>query len=460
MKRAWRWILGTAGLLLLAAIVLFMVSRLRGPDAEERAALALMDRQDTPPGRNAFAAMWLLKYDMPEARQEEIAAEDVRRFGRTPVPTGTTPDAMDQARPFESLAARSYPALELNADEQRLLCQLRDTDCLAKARNQREALAALVEKYQRLVERTRALERYDYIRSAFPTRLDAPFALPTAVEGLRLVRTADALAFVDGRQDEALGKLCRSTRPWRRFLRNSDTLLDQMISLAAVDGAMELFADMLAELPAAHPLPYECGDAFAPAVAEELSLCRSLRGEFRFASEMAAQVADADSPMGSWQRDLAFPLMFDEDRTRALSAVAYARACAPEMQRQIASDQPVQWPRSQRSPFRFACWGNYAGCVIAETGASAFDRYQHRLQDLGAKLRLLDTVLWLRGNADDVRPLAVRLEERPQELRSAGRDIEITDEGRALRVAQFETARAQSWSVPLPAEVADRGGFR
>ena len=457
MKRALRWIVGVVVVLSLGLILLFAVSRLRGPEPAELSALGTLERQDPPAGRNAFAAMWLLKYDVPEGQQERIAAEDVRRFEREVPAAGPGPGAPAvDAAPFDSAAAKNHALLELDPDEQRLLCQLRDPDCLVRVRENTGAVAKLVERRARLLERTRALDRYGYLRSGFPARMDIPFVHASTVEGVRLARTADALAFVLDRPDEALHNLCRTTRPWRRFQRSANTLLDQMIAVAVVDGAIEVFADMLAELPPDHPLPAACAQAFALAQPEELSLCGAMRGEFRFASGLIEQFGRTERQSGSWLENAAFPLMYDEQKTRARFATEYAKACAPDVLRQIVADQAVGWPPPRGSYFDFACLGNRAGCRIArEAQMPVIDEYQHRMQDHGLKLQMLNTLLWLRAGAGDPRPLAERLAERPPELRSPHREFEVVDGGSALRAPQYETGRAESWDLPLPPYLFD-----
>ena len=106
---------------------------------------------------------------------------------------------------------------------------------------------------------------------------------------------------------------------------------------------------------------------------------------------------------------------------------------------------------AQRANDRLAldCVRNYAGCILSAIAAPAYRGYQVRAQDHGAKLRLAGTVAWLHEHRTDARPLAARLESRPASLRSAARDIEIVDGGKALRVAMYGRHPAGHFQLPL-----------
>ncbi len=80
MRTTFKWVgLVLAGMLLLG-LVLFGVARLMGPSPADRAALDQMGERQMPAGRNGFAALWLLPWDVPQAAQETIAREDDARF--------------------------------------------------------------------------------------------------------------------------------------------------------------------------------------------------------------------------------------------------------------------------------------------------------------------------------------------------------------------------------------------
>ncbi|HEY0659874.1 MAG TPA: hypothetical protein VGD21_00910 [Lysobacter sp.] len=450
MKRILRGLFGLVGVTLLVLIVLFAVSRLRGPTAEQQEALVLLEEKDKPAGRNAFAAIWLLPYDVPESEQEDIAAADVRRFAATEPMGADAADIAANAAPFETVAAKRYPSLALSDPERELLCNLRDAGCLAHVRAHKTEIAEIVDKHGRLIERTRALASYDYLRSGFPSRFDAPFAVISVNDGMKLVHTRNVLDFVEGRTTEALHGICASAAPWRRIIRRPDILVDQMLGVAAISGAAAAFAEMLVELPAKYPLPAECASAFSIATDDELSSCAVMRGEFRYAGGVTASLIKAEDPTGNTLGNLLLPVIYDARMTRAQMAQGFAWPCTQAAKDQIRRDQPAAWPTPEVSFYRLECLGNAFGCVQEAIAAPGYVDYQLRMQDYGARLKLVSSLLWLREHAADRRPLAARLAARPRELHSPTRAIEIVDGGRALRIRQFEERRNTMWELPMP----------
>jgi hypothetical protein len=84
----------------------------------------------------------------------------------------------------------------------------------------------------------------------------------------------------------------------------------------------------------------------------------------------------------------------------------------------------------------------------------AYDRYIRAGQDHHAPLQLLATLAWLRDQPD-TGTLAERLARRPADLRSPARDITVTADGRSIEIAQYDTSRGATWSLPLPAYLVE-----
>ena len=73
------------------------------------------------------------------------------------------------------------------------------------------------------------------------------------------------------------------------------------------------------------------------------------------------------------------------------------------------------------------------GCILTGISSPAYVSYNGRLQDVGAQLRLVSALLWMRsqdGN-EDAQALLLRL---PATLASRGRKISVTPDGRGLRM--------------------------
>jgi hypothetical protein len=75
-KRVAQGLLGVA----LLVVATWAMSRFVGPTKAQEQALATMRRLPPAVGRNAFEALWLLPYDVPESQRGRIVAEDLRRL--------------------------------------------------------------------------------------------------------------------------------------------------------------------------------------------------------------------------------------------------------------------------------------------------------------------------------------------------------------------------------------------
>lgn len=439
--------------LALLAAALWTWSRLRGPTAEQREALALMTETETPAGRNAFAALWTLRYDVPEEEQAAVVAEDVAHWVER-----IRQEVWDESSPVSddpvTIAKGRYRDLRMSEEDRSLLCRPVNGDCLASVRDDPEAYAALLDGNQRLFERVEALSGFDYYRSEMPSNLLAPY--PEFQRGQALA-TRHAVWFVQGQWDAALDGACRDLSTWRRLGAYSDSLLVRMIGTAfSSKGNARLLAAMLAELPGDYPLPSSCERALAPPGPDELSMCEVMRGELRFAASQFQIVGDR-----AWAENrleyVTTPLVFDLDMSVAELATGYAPACSEAQAERLAADESIEWPEWD-GWWRLECVSNWVGCTLAGISRPAFSNYHLRTQDHAARLRLMGALLWLRERAGDQRPLNERLAELPEEFVTQARRPEIGEDGTTLRIRQFYTQQGEFWEIPLPPYLRDGTG--
>ncbi|WP_407351955.1 hypothetical protein [Luteimonas sp. R10] len=449
-----RW-LRRAGIVLLALLaalaLLWSGSRLRGPTQVQRHALQLMASSPQPEGRNAFPALWLLPYDVPNAEQEAVAAEDVERMRARLRSTADDPAEVGLID-LRTVAHERYRDLRPSDEDEKLFCRPRERDCLLRVRAAPDVYRALAARNSRLFERIEALSGYDHYRSLLPLRLEVPF--PELQHG-RALLTRHAVQFVHGEVDAALAGACRDVSTWRRLGGHSDSLVMRMIGIAYSTGAAGLLADMLAELPMDHPLPAGCAAAFEPPPAEELWLCEPMRGEFAYSTGTVSALREADDPASSVLDNLLWPVLLDVEMTRAEMAGSFASFCAPEELQRVAADRAGAGARQEPGLLRLECVGNAVGCILANIAAPAYQPYQLRAQDHGAKLKLVATLLWLRAGGENRRPLAERIDRRPDAYKSPTREVEIAEDGRALRIQLFETGHGGYWQVPLPPDLQE-----
>lgn len=438
MKCWLKWIGGVFAFAVLSVVTLYAASSLRGATADQRAALAVMEQPGAAPGRNAFAALWLLPYDIPEAEMDAVADEDVRRFAARVAAAADLAAAAQQAS-YVSVAAERYPR-QSEVAEDLPLCHPPATGCLAQVRAQRDAYRRWRGRNLGLIERAGALSQYGHHRGGFAPSLAMPFP-PLAEIGSTLL-TDRALSFVEGRTNEALAQVCGDVGTWRRLAPNADSLMVSMVGFGLAGNSTVLFAEMLAELPAGQPLPPACAIAFAAPTVAEISLCEPLKGEFRFIRTALAQWDGTQGTAGN--------PFFSRAMTDARLAAQLAQFCGKDVERALLADRmaPMQLANDR---FRLDCVRNYVGCILTAIAAPAYHDYLLRAQDYGAKLKLAGTLLWLHEHHADARPLQARLASRPDTLRSAIRDIEIVDGGKALQVAMYGRRPAGHFALPLPA---------
>jgi hypothetical protein len=176
-----------------------------------------------------------------------------------------------------------------------------------------------------------------------------------------------------------------------------------------------------------------------------MSGCNALRGEFEMADSLLALEARRIGryPGGSW--------VFNAPRTRALQAVNLGQSCLPAAQTRIAQDLLYQASQAQASVWRLECATNAIGCILGSVAAPAYEQYPRQLQDVGAELRLLNALLWLRGQPLQG-SLATRLQAMPSGYASAQRPVLLAADGRGLETVLYAPRGGENRvRLPLPA---------
>ncbi len=160
-----RWLKRLGVGLLIVVAALWTWSRLRGPTHEQRAALALLETPNAFEGRNAFDAIWVLPYDVPDAEIATVADTDMRALtDATRVP--------DAPLSFTS-AATQYP--DLKPDRGAVApCGFGGAHCLDKVTAAFDEYAALVQTNGRLIERVEALSAYGHHATRIPADHRSP----------------------------------------------------------------------------------------------------------------------------------------------------------------------------------------------------------------------------------------------------------------------------------------------
>lgn len=427
---AWRrvgaWGAAIAAACVLLPVVAWAVSRYWPLSSERRAALAVLDRPQPVPGRNAFDALYLLERDVPADRRAALVAADVARARQAlaAAPHGELPhfEPLQDAPPAIPLPARSDNVKS---------CASRTPNCLVTARADGVAYAQWLDALAVVEHNAAAIHGYGHYRSPFPPEL-APETMP-ALKSSFLPLDRAALDFVGGRQPEALSAVCSHIEGWRPLIANSDNLLLAMVAAEQVRSGARLLADMAAELPRGESLPPACATALRPLSVDEQRLCEPMRGEARLGRQILEQTEASRNPL--------LHLLFDAERTRAYAAPKMAWPCGEAAGRAIAEDRVGIAPATPTSLHRFECLGNYMGCILAAIAAPAYADYQVRVQDAAAQLRLTGAAAWLREHAVSAAEVPSALTRLPAQWRSPARVPALIDDGRSLQVPMLSTSR-------------------
>ncbi len=415
---------------------LMTASRMRAPSAEQQAALELL-KQVPAEGSNAYAALLLMPYDVPEAEVEALARAEAERFSRMPVMAGNYRLEVPHARVVTDVSKTGY-------------CSWNDDNCLEKVRANRDVIALRLGQQQALLQRIEMLSRHGHYRSLMEARLDAPVP---GIQVLNAAITSHALQYIDGDVDSALAGVCGQVRTWRTLAPNADSLMASMMGARIIEGSTRLLAQMLEPLPANHPLPPVCAVAFAAPAPGELSLCEAMRGEARM-SRSFRERHSLETAKGSRLQRAGQGVFYDQAMTDARMALHFAHPCSAEAQEQIRRDvpvTPVQRPREQ-APWGLDCAGNAVGCILADIAAPTYVDYPLRLQDAGMALRAMGTLLWIRERraAGDTRTVEELVAQQPDGLASASRPVQVVEGGSVLQVARFNERQGKFLRLPLP----------
>jgi hypothetical protein len=443
-----KWLAAFFCLLVIAAAGVFMVSRSQGVTPGREDAIALLESPMEMPGRNAFAAVWLLGYDVPEGEIEPVAAEDVARFASRPFPGEIADGEATEGMAFESAAGERHGVVVPGPDDEPALCSLGEPDCLATVRADPDGYAQKMAPLQQLLGQADALAAYGHYADGFPPRVDTPFPRHLGI-ALRASLTRSAVSFAQGDRDAGLTGVCRVAATLRPWVPHSDSLVASMVALRAVDGASALFADMLAELPVRAAVPEICTAAFAAPVPEEAMLCDPMKGEFRLQRIYAEDPALLGADVNPWWSRPLRPLLYDAEATQGRQAEHLAAGCTEAARQAVIADRPHR-PVGKSGAYEFDCLANVFGCVLTSIAAPAYTDYHRRAQDHGMRLKVMATLLWLHKTGDDGRPLRTRLAVRPAATRSPARNIEVVDSGRSLAIELYDDDRGAQWQVPVP----------
>jgi hypothetical protein len=433
MGDALRWLGWTLLAALVALIAIFAYYRLRGPTAEQREAYARIASDREPKqGRNAFAPLWYLDYDVaPEEADARLRAElaDVeRRVAHGPTAFAQHPTATKMP--------------EADADRQ-ALCARDGIGCVAKAVSDPAALAQALSAFPVLRSREVAFERTDFYWDPFPARASVlPVVTDAGAQTIWL--SAHALRYASGDREAALTGVCENVAAWRRIHRGTNSRTMDAIAVRNVDAGLRVFADMFAARPHDVPVPAACEAALGAVTAADVDRCAIVARQLAIQDTMLLTGAD-DSGLdrASWW------LLLDREQTRGWNAEIDALRCGDSALARMLRDEPLDPHAVPVMTRRLECVSSVLGCMTVALGTPSTTSMDRITLDFAAHLRLARTLLWLR---DGDAPTAARFANRPDALRSGSRASGIDEAARTAFVEDLsvEPRRRFELAVALP----------
>jgi len=421
------------------------------PSEQQVAAMSSLSNWPAGEGENAFAAVFLLPFDIPEAEQGAVWHETEQAlddFHHQALDGGQP----DPKRVQAGLGDR-YPRVDLQALPQ-TNCGQGSGSCLAEAAELDPILLERLRGAKELHKRLDALHLYGHYR---PTR--HLFFADTWPEGLsrasavRIDLLLAADAFRSGRTADALARTCRQHASAKRFAHQADLLLTRVIEQYALRASAALVAEMLAELPLTDPLPADC-EALREAPSIDLhGVCLAVGGEYAYSKGLLIDSLRHEAERGGLSRRVVHQVMFSDELTQRWLARKFGWACDDEVQTRTAEDdaQLDSFLQSWDGEVPFLqCLAAPASCrMMQEFDTRSFQLYALRSADDIAASRSLSALLKLRermANGDSAEQALFAL---PSVLNPAQRPLRI--EERALVHDNRDTRRQATFGLPLPA---------
>jgi hypothetical protein len=440
-----RTLLSAAALLLavallwLAVVVSGWLPRPAPGDAESAAALHAA-RDSVGGRRNAFALLYSFARDVPESQWESVAAADAETYRR------------ERHHADLTLSVDAFPAYPGLAGDHPGVCNAWVPDCLPRVRAHLAELRPLVAVGAAQLARGDRLGEYDHYRYGMWMRYDSPLGIGMG-NYFPLLFTSVAIDHLDGRTDQALGRLCGAATAWRRLRGNTDMLIVDMLGVAALAGASRLYAEIAADLPGGVEPP--CDEVFAPLADREFNQCAVFGNEFAMIENSMNDVVAttlANDSTRSWFEGQVIDLTVNRAHALRLAARALGRYCQPIHRERIAARSTTPLPET-RGCSVFDHLVDPVGCHIAGTEVPAYDDYYTRVLDLDGRLRLLQLALRLGAAADP----AAAFDARPPELDSPIHAFAHDRAEALVRMRPIDQKRGETWAFAYRRAAAPGG---
>lgn len=408
------------------------------PDAEREAAARLEAAKGPALRRDAGEYLWLADHDVPVTERAEVARAAVAFLAANPHDPSP--------RLLLDNPLRRYPRFADPPTAGEGVCDLDGFDCLAYVRDNADLVAETLAKHGREIVRGSEIRQYDGFR--YPLSPDLHNPAPSYGAHRRVVFTALAQAFAQGRRSEAVADTCADLAAWRRMNAGTDTLIGNMVSIAFVRQDAVLLSQMLAELPADVALPAACSEALGPTRDSELDMCPALGYEFQ---HLRSYFSEEEPDGAETIRGGVANAWVDRRRIASRLALGLAVHCGPQALAQARQDRSAAPSEREPACSAFSTFLDPIGCTLTEIQApTSFSGYVDRRTDTAAALALLRTADWLGRQPGSPAERRALLARRPAAL-GLQRTPVLSDDGRSISFALLQPWKGDRITLPVRA---------
>ena len=409
MRKAFKavaWIVGgLIGLVVLVYVVALAVNWQDQPPSAE--ALRLAASYDARPSLadddNAF--IYLLGFDGP--------------LSDDPGDVGARRLAWLKAAPFDGKADPQTTRLEYGSADpvvERFLmaCETDSRECAIAFADSRAAFEAWNRTHPWLLERYRTFISHSGWREEI---VDVAAPLPgyaSAMHGQRLLLLQAKVLADSGDSDAASELLARDARFWRMVLAESDLLITKMIATVALQRHFAWGSLAMRSFPPDRVAASVPSEWRRPLTEAELSMRRTLAGEWIFFSNMStrayAGLDNEETLLARASNRLLLPFFQKQDtfnrHARYLSAVAETLEAPLEGYAGVADRaSELTWQTADEALSLY----NFVGTLVISTDPADYAPYARRVADLEGTRRAAVATVTLHGAATPNSDLAAEL---------------------------------------------------
>lgn len=390
---------GVAFVMMAAIHVVFFSLLSMEEELRPEVVAALVVEEDQDPDGNLFYALMGFS-ESPNRDAHRVGRGMVESFNRQLAERGA--EDYDQVlRESEAIDLVRYRELEQLLEEDKGLDELTPEDTAL--------ITAVFDANRDVLAAYRDLRRYDRIQNPLTPHMIAP--LPQYLSLMRLNKLILEQAKVDflaGDTDAALDALRGEIAFTRLLLRDSETLIGIMVSLATARRCYEVYSEMLDDESFVRS-DLLLGDELKNLERDEWGLGEAMRWEFKAAAaimrevdEMGLALAGEDEPP---MQELWFDLIWKENDALNMMYPWY-EAMARDFELPFHEYAELDLRERQLEPGWCEAITNPVAAILMQIAVPAFERYYFRMFVLDGEIRLvrLEQEIRSKGLAPDAIP--------------------------------------------------------